>query len=346
MSAEAKHPTRGLIDAHAHVVLGGAMGAAGPACGPELGYHPDGTPWFRVGDWRLDGVRYEGSPFMDIDVRLAAMDEAGISAQLLSPNPLTYLHFIDPADAVAYCRTHNDELATIVRLHPGRIGGFAALPMQDPSAAALELERSVNDLGLLGGYVGTDPGRPLDDPTLDEVYAACVELDAPLMMHPQPSGLDGPLRDPRMRRFDLDLVIEFSYEEMIAVATVIFGGVLQRHPGLDLCVSHAGGSTPMHLAKLEKLAERRPSSPEWLRKPGAFRAELAKLWFDLHVTGDAERQFAVSQLGTDRLIFGTNFAGWDGGAAESVGSLTDRLNSNATRLFRLDDRAPRLVPGP
>jgi len=303
----------GLIDTHAHVVLAGAMGAAGPVCGPELGYHDDGTPWFRVGDWRLDGVRYEGSPFMDADLRIAAMDEVGIGAQILSPNPLTYLHFIPAADAIAYCQKHNDSLAEIIAAHPTRLGGFCAVPMQDPAAAAAELARSVTDLGLLGAYIGTDPGRPLDDPALDEFYAACVDLDAPLMLHPQPSGLDGPLRDPRMRRFDLDLVIEFSYEEMIAVATVIFGGVLQRHPRLDLCVSHAGGSTPMHLSKLRKLAERRPGSPEFLKEPGAFDAELAKLWFDLHVTGAAERDFAIAQLGTDRLIFGTNFAGWDGG---------------------------------
>lgn len=337
-------PVTGLIDSHAHVVLEGAMGAAGPACGPELGYHADGTPWFRVGDWRLDGVRYEGSPFMDVGVRLAAMDAAGISSQILSPNPLTYLHFIPPEDAASYCKKHNDELAEIARANPDRLGGFAALPLQDPSAAAIELQRSINDLGLLGAYVGTDPGRPLDDPTMDEVYSACVELNAPLLMHPAPSGLDGPLRDPRMRRFDLDLVIEFSYEELIAVATVIFGGVLQRHPDLDLCVSHAGGSTPMHLAKLEKLAERRPGSPEWIKEPGAFRQELTKLWFDLHVTGDDERAFATSQLGTDRLVFGTNFAGWDGGTADSAGELTGLLNSNATRLFRLADRAPGLIP--
>lgn len=334
----------GLIDAHAHVVLAGTMGAAGPACGPELGYHPDGTPWFRVGEWRLDGVRYEGSPFMDVDVRLAAMDEAGIASQLLSPNPLTYFHFVPPADAIAYCRRHNDELAEIVRAHPSRLGGFAALPLQDPTAAATELRRAVTELGLLGAYVGTDPGRPLDDPSLDEVYAAAVELDVPVLVHPQPSGLDGPLRDRRMRRFDLDLVIEFSYEELIAVATVIFGGVLRRHPGLDLCISHAGGSAPMHLAKLQKLAERRPGSPGWLKEPGAFRAELSKLWFDLHVTGERERAFATDQLGTDRLVFGTNFAGWDGGSASAAGELASVLNANAVELFRLTARAPELVP--
>ena len=335
----------GLIDAHAHVVLDATMGAAGAACGPELGYHADGTPWFRVGDWHLDGVRYEGSPFMNIDLRLQQMEAAGISAQILSPNPLTYLHFIPAPEAIGYCRRHNDELAEIVRANPTKLGAFAALPMQDPVVAVEELRRSVVDLGLLGPYIGTDLGRTLDDRALDDFYAACVELDVPLMLHPQPSGLDGPLRDPRMRRFDLDLVVEFSYEELIAVATVIFGGILHRHPGLDVCVSHAGGSTPMHLAKLEKLAERRAASPEWLREPGVFREQLARIWFDLHVTGSRERAFAVSQLGTDRLVFGTNFAGWDGGSATVAGELTDTLNDNATRLFRLAGRAPLLIGG-
>ena len=333
----------GLIDAHAHVVLDATMGAAGAACGPELGYHPDGTPWFRVGDWRLDGVRYEGSPFMDIDRRLDEMAVAGISAQLLSPNPLTYLHFIPAPEAIAYCRRHNDELAEIVRAHATKLGAFAALPMQDPVAA-------VEEIAALGG--GSRLARPLhrDRPgpaarrSRSRRRLRCLgRARLPMMLHPQPSGLDGPLRDQRMRRFDLDLVVEFSYEELIAVATVILGGVLRRHPRLDVCVSHAGGSTPMHLAKLEKLAERRAASPEWLREPGVFRSQLANIWFDLHVTGGSERAFAVSQLGTDRLVFGTNFAGWDGGSAAAAGELTDVLNHNAAQLFRLPRRGPRLI---
>ena len=87
-----------LIDVHGHIVLEGTMGAAGPVCGPELGAYEDGTTWFRVGDWRLDGVPYRESLFMQVGLRLEAMDEAGIGLQALSPNPLTYLHWI-PAPA-------------------------------------------------------------------------------------------------------------------------------------------------------------------------------------------------------------------------------------------------------
>ena len=323
-----------MIDLHAHVVLDGTMGAAGHACGPEIGAYPDGTPFFRVGDWRLDGVPYRGSLFMDAQLRLEAMDEAGISVQALSPNPLSYLHWIEAGNAADYCKRHNEELAEVVRQHPDRFLGFASLPMQDPDAAVAELRRSVKDLGLLGGYVGTDFGIHLDDPRLDPLYAECVALDVPLFFHPAPSGLDGPLRDERMTKYDLELVVEFSYEELITVAMLVFGGVTHRHPNLDVCISHGGGSTPLHLAKLRKLAERRKAAPEWIRPPGAFDEAFGRLWFDCHVTGPTEFAFAVEQLGTDHLVFGTNFGGWDKGTMGHLGELEDTLNANARKLIR------------
>lgn len=333
----------GMIDVHGHIVLEGTMGAAGPVCGPELGAYDDGTTFFRVGDWRLDGVPYRESLFMQVAMRLDAMDEAGIGVQALSPNPLTYLHHIPAADAANYCRRHNDELAEVVRAHPDRFVGFASLPMQDIDAAVVELERSTTELGMLGGYIGSDFGTSLDDERLEPFWHACVDLDVPLFIHPAPSGLDGPLRDERMRKYDLDLVIEFSYEEMVSVAMLVFGGVTVRHPNLDICVSHGGGSTMLHRAKLRKLAERRPSAPAWIREPGAFDAALDRLWFDCHVTGDAEFAFAVEQAGTERLVFGTNFGGWDKGTIGHLGDLAPTLNANAARLLRLEKRAPHLI---
>lgn len=339
------HPAGGLIDVHGHIVLEGSLGAAGPACGPELGTYDDGTTWFRVGDWRLDGVPYRESLFMQVGMRLDAMDAAGIRVQALSPNPLTYLHFIPAADAINYCRAHNDDMAAIVAGHPDRFVGLASLPMQDIDAAVDELYRCVNELGLVGSYTGTDFGIHLDDQALDPFFEACVDLDVPWFLHPAPTGLDGPLRDDRMTRFSLELVAEFSLEEMLAVAMLVFGGVARRHPDLDICISHGGGSFPMHRAKLRKLAERRPSSPDWIKEPGAFDAAVDRLWFDCHVTGPAEFAFAVDQLGTERLVFGTNFGGWDGGTTDHLSSLATVLNQNAERLLRLSERAPHLLVG-
>jgi aminocarboxymuconate-semialdehyde decarboxylase len=91
----------------------------------------------------------------------------------------------------------------------------------------------------------------------------------------------------------------------------------------------------LHRSKLRLLAERRPSSPDWIREPGIFDAELDKLWFDCHVSGEKEFEFALNQIGTSRLVFGTNFGGWDSGSAHFPFEIVEVLNKNATKLLRL-----------
>jgi len=320
-----------VIDIHAHVVLEATMGTAG-AYGPEL---VDGDPpRFRAGDYVLHGVRYRGSPFMDPEVRLARMDEAGIDHQVLSPNPLTYFHDIPASDAIAFCRRHNDELAALVADRP-RLHGLAALPLQDADAAIDELRRATQDLGLLGAYVGTQAGgRELDDPAFDPLYEAFVALDAPLFLHPAPDGIDRPVKDPRLGRWDLELVIGFAYDETIAVATLIYGGVLQRHPTLDVCISHGGGASPYLYGRLSAAARGRPWSPDWLREDGAFDRLLRRIWFDCHVHDERAFALLVQAVGTERLVFGTNFGGWDQGGGLDLGEHRDAVRSATRRLLR------------
>jgi aminocarboxymuconate-semialdehyde decarboxylase len=331
-------PPAPVIDVHAHAVLPMSLGAAGPA-GPELGTAPDGTPFYRVGEYVLRGVRYEGSAFMDVAVRLAAMDTAGIDVQMLSPNPITYFGQLDADPAARYARSHNAALADLVHAHPGRLLGAAQLPMQDIGAAIEELERSVRELGLSAPYIDTDPGRTLDDPAMDDFYAAVVDLDVPLFVHPSPLGSAGPADDPRLRRFDLDLLFGFAYDETLAVAALVFGGVLERHPRLDVCVSHGGGAAAYVAGRFARAAAvPRPWVPDFLQENGVEHY-LRRLWLDTHVHSRESLDLLTRVAGTDRLVFGTNFAGWDAGGAHAVAEvehLAPVLSANATRLLRLD----------
>lgn len=322
-----------VIDVHAHVVLAETFGAAGDL-GPEMGGQDGDAPWFRVGDYRLDGVRYQGSPFMDTALRLKRMDAAVIDYQVLSPNPLTFLHFIDVSDAIRFCRTHNDALARLVSGH-GRLGGFAALPMQDIGAAADELDRAVGKLGLLGGYIGTDMPNPLDAPEMDRLYETCTRLDVPLFIHPSPAGIDGPKGDPNLTDYDLDVVVGFAAQETLAVARLIYGGVLDRHPSLDICLSHGGGSTGYLFGRMAMAARKRPWASAELQADGGFEQRLQRLWFDNHLNSDASLDLLVRRIGSDRLVFGTNFAGWD--APENLGAHRPpgRFAENARKLLRI-----------
>ena len=321
-----------MIDVHAHIVLEGTMGCAGHY-GPELSHDEQGRPRFRVGDYVLHGVRYRDSPFMDVNRRLALMDHLGLAQQMLSPNPITYFHHVEAPVAIDYCRWHNDEMATVVADHPDRFLGAAQLPMQDLDAACAELRRSVHELGLAAAYIGTDFGRTFDDPDLDALWETAVQLDVPVFIHPAPAGIDGPLRDPRIRAFDLDLSLGFLYEETLTVACLLYGGVLDRHPRLDVCLSHGGGASAFMAQRLHHGGQTRP----WAReRPVDVLSGLQRLWFDQHVADDLALELLTARVGADRLVVGTNLAGWDAPTEPQHVHGDPRYTANARRLLRMD----------
>ncbi len=323
-----------MIDVHAHIVLEGTMGCAGHY-GPELSEDAQGQPWFRVGDYILHGIRYKDGPFMDVGLRLALMDHLGIEQQMLSPNPITYFHHVEAAVAAEYCHWHNNEMAAVVAAHPDRFMGAAQLPMQDLDAACRELRRGVKELGLVAAYIGTDFGRTFDDPELDMFWETAVELDVPVFVHPAPAGTDGPLRDPRIRSFDLDLSLGFLYEETLTVACLLYGGVLDRHPRLDICMSHGGGASSFMAQRLHHGGRTRPWAKE---RPADVLGGLQRLWFDQHVADDLALELLTQRVGMERLVLGTNLAGWDAPVEPHQMHGDTRYTANARRLLRLDGR--------
>jgi aminocarboxymuconate-semialdehyde decarboxylase len=271
---------------------------------------------------------------MDPELRIAAMAAAGIDFQVLSPNPLTYFHFIEPSTAQAFCRIHNDALARVVARYPDQLAAFAAVPMQDVGFAIEETQRAVRELGFKGPYIGADFGMALNDPRMDRFYEALTGLGVPLFVHPAPAGIDGPPGDANLQQFDLDIIVGFAASETIAVGRLIYGGVLDRHPELDVCLSHGGGMTGYAYGRMALAARKRPWATAELQLEGAFDALLHRLWFDVHVH-DAETLALLKQrVNPEHLVFGTNFAGWDQQQYD-VRDEAAPYTSNARKLLRV-----------
>jgi aminocarboxymuconate-semialdehyde decarboxylase len=176
---------------------------------------------------------------------------------------------------------------------------------------------------------------------MDVLYAEAVRLDVPLYIHPGPAGIDGPPGDPVLKRYDLDIIAGFAAQETAAVATLIFGGVLDRHPGLDICVSHGGGATALLKGRMAKGARKRPWAPAALRADGAFEERLQRLWFDTHVEHPMILPLLSDAVGRAHLVYGTNFAGWDEPDAQgtaprdgAAAGVAPDLADNARRLLR------------
>ncbi len=320
-----------VIDLHAHIVFPETMGQAGDY-GPELDVDSDGVVFFRFGGYQMKPMDYRKTVFMDVDMRLNQMREHGIDLQLLSPNPLTLFHHIPAIDAVNFCKAQNDAMADVVSKHPRNFLGAAALPIQDIDASLSEAERAIKQLGLSAIYVGTNFPFDLDDPCLDQLYSAIVELDVPLFMHPASSGgLTGP-DDPRLARFDMTLILGYAYEETIAAAQLVLGGVIDRHPKLDICLSHGAGVASYLAPRFEGWSSVRDWAPESVKEHG-FVSVLKKLWFDAHVPGPLHKKMLLDLVGLDRCVYGTNFGGWD--TPTRADDFARSLTPNAQALMRL-----------
>lgn len=327
-----------VVDTHAHVFLPGVLGACGEA-GPELINDIHGQA-FRAGGYTIRGVKFHPSPMSDLELRLALMDRMGIGHQVLSPYPMVYFYDQPATDAVRFCARHNDEMAALVASAPDRLSGLATLPMQDPQAACAELVRSLDDLGLKGISIGGRYGeRELSAPCYDPLWAALTERGLPAFIHPGPMDAGGTRN---LTRWDLELVVGFAIDETLAITQLVFGGVLDRHPGLTAVIPHGGGFAPYVRSRFLMALEKRPWGKAALSRP--FDDIWRQMVFDCLVHDTATLEYLIRSHGADRIVLGTNFAAWDQDD-HVVGQVrgldlpeTQRsaiLSANARRLFRL-----------
>jgi aminocarboxymuconate-semialdehyde decarboxylase len=319
-----------MIDLHSHLFfdeLLGQAGAAGPRIEACAGGHELVTGAYR---WPL---KDPGILVTTPTARLEALDAAKIDQQVLSLSPLWFFHNSPVEIAAPFLRQANELLAGFCSADPNRLLGMAALPAQDTGAAVAELEYAVRELGLVGAYFGSDARTGLDDPELDELYAACAELDVPLFVHSTVSGTDGPVRDPRLVRWLGQVTLGYPFEETIAAQSLVLGGVLTRHRSLDVLLPHGGGTFPMLHGRVRAWVESSPAAPVDLDE---FDASVARLWFDTHVHSHHSLALLRKIASADRLVFGSNFGGWDTGHVEEVVDLQAQLTDNAARLLRRD----------
>jgi aminocarboxymuconate-semialdehyde decarboxylase len=320
-----------VIDVHAHVVFETLNNTAGNY-GPEAGVDQTGVPFFRIGGYIMKPISYQGTVFTDLDLRISHLDRLGIDIQVLSPNPLTFFHGIESTIATDFCLGHNQLMKDTVAAAPDRLVGLAALPMQEVSAACEELERAVGTFGLKGAMIGTDIPQGFACQSLDPFYQKLTDLDVPLFIHASSTdGVSG-LKDDRLGLHNFSLSLGYAQEETLAVAQLLLGGVLDRHPALDICISHGGGTAAFLAEKIDQLAQVDPAASEGVRQNG-FGHELQKLWFDTHVKGEVAAKALRHYAHADKLVLGTNLGGFD--TPEALSADAERLSQNAKRLLRL-----------
>ncbi|MCO4251238.1 amidohydrolase family protein [Pseudarthrobacter raffinosi] len=281
---------------------------------------------------------------IDLDEgRLADMDRNGIDMQVLSCLTTQQL----PSDVAAELVANtNDTLAAAVARHPDRFAAFASLPTSDPAAAATELKRAVQELGMVGTLIhGRTEGEFLSSPQFEPILQTAAELEVPLYLHPgippratTASNYDG--FDPFVSTRLQTTAWGWHQETAVHFLHLVLSGVFDRFPKFQVILGHWGEMVPFFL---ERLDESLPQSVTGLER--TFEEYMKQ---NVYITpsgmfNQAQLQFCVETVGVDRIMYAVDYpfignggaaafleaAKLSGAAREAIG------HGNAERLFGL-----------
>lgn len=272
-----------------------------------------------------------------VEARLSDMDAEGIDIQAISCVPFVMYPEVSAELGLTIARINNDALAAACARLPDRFVPLASVPLQDPPAAARELERAAH-LGLRGVEIPPNVlGQGLDEPQFEVFWEAAEALHMVVCMHPFEAAPHGMLA-----RYGLGNLVGNLYDTGLAAALLIYGGVLERHPALRVVLYHGGGAFPSLIGRLDMGYRTNPECQAAIpRPPSTYVNQFA---FDSITFRQDMLRYLINTYGPDHLVVGSDYplpAGLVHPVAEVKALGLDPetedavLGGNASRLLRL-----------
>lgn len=243
-----------------------------------------------------------------LSYRLREMDDAGIDKQILSYGSPGIQGVLDPKEAVLLAAKVNDMQKAVMERHKGRFEGFAALPTQDPMAAAKELRRAATELGFCGALInGHTFGKYIDERESWVIWETAEELGVPIYLHPY-----DPMYD-QMKIYEGHIEMHgptcsWNVETATHATRVVCSGLFDAFPDATLIIGHMGETLPYQLGRIDEgwrcaggpKAGKTKFPPSYYIKKnimistsGFWRPET------LHC--------AIAAMGEDRILFGGDY---------------------------------------
>ncbi len=238
----------------------------------------------------------------DPAVRIQEIQEHRVDVQVLSTVPVMFSYWAKPADALDLSRYLNDHIAGIVADFPKRFVGLGTIPMQAPELAIKELERCVQELGLAGVQIGSHVNDwNLNHDELFTVFEAARSVGAAVFVHPWDM-----LGKDRMPSYWLPWLVGMPAETSLAICSLIFGGVLERLPGLRIAFAHGGGAFPASVGRIEHGFKVRPDLCAVDNEVNP-REYLDKIYLDTLVHDPLMLDYLLRLMGPERLALGSDY---------------------------------------
>lgn len=235
------------------------------------------------------------------DVQIADMNARGVTHSVIATSTVSQsTFFADPGLAAELDRQANEGIADWVRAHPDRFTGTFTLPLQDIKRALAELDHAVTHLGMrIVNLPAGVAGKYLGDAAFAQLWEEIDRRGLTTIIHP-----DG-IKDPAFQEYSLWNAIGQGIEETRAMASLIYEGVLERHPGLKIVMAHAGGYLPTYIARLDRNATAHPASMKNIsRKPSEY---LRQFYYDTVTYDPLVIDILRQRIGADRILFGSDY---------------------------------------
>lgn len=296
----------------------------------------------------------------DVGARLEDLDSEGIDRQVLYGGLALGVSALDDAGlARAMAETYNDWLLDdLCSTSPDRLKAAAVVALQDPSAAAAEIERvaargavAVTIPPVVGGTApaGDASTQTLDDRALLPVFEAAAGADLPIAVHSAP-GMHVPLPAAGLfQNYAQIHALSFPVDQMVALTALMMGGVLDRLPSLRVVFLEAGvGWVPWFLHRIEEHREKRGDMIPGMKANPLEYVEREQCWFSF----EPDEPFladVIDRIGHRTLVWSSDYPHWDCDFPGTVSETRDRakaqgvdpqlmadlMGRNATRLYRL-----------
>lgn len=270
--------------------------------------------------------------------RIEYMDAMGVEVQGLATFVSEYAYWAPTQVGVESSRIQNDNIAQAVADYPDRFRAYGAtVPLQDTDAAIAEMDRAVEELGFKGLQIGgTVDGHNLDEPRFRPFWQAVAAKGIPVIIHP-----NGYPESHRFGDYFMTNCIGNPLETMVAANRMIFSGLFEELPDLQVVLLHGGGYLPFYTSRADHTWKVRPETRVHIpdHPPSYY---MRRLLYDTMVFDPLYLRHLVEIVGADRVMAGTDFP-FDMGETDPLG-LIDRVEglSDADRQAMKGGNAERV----
>jgi aminocarboxymuconate-semialdehyde decarboxylase len=292
----------------------------------KVTYDDDGNPCVHYpGDYNIlvPGHR-------DLAFRRQVLEKHGVDTQVLTfTTPGVH---VEPAEAAArLARQINDAFANAARKSDGRFTALATLPLNDPAASVIELERAMTQLKLPGAMVFSNVNHvALADARFAPLWKKADELKAVIYIHPtDPAGVEA------MLDFWLMPLVGFLMDTTLAASKLVFAGVVERHPNIRWVLTHMGGAIPYLAERLDRGYRAFADCRAHIGRPPS--EYLRTFYYDTVNFNPDAIEFAIKFAGPDRILAGSDYP-------HQIGSIP-RMIESINAIAATDDVKTKIFGG-